>query len=392
MADADPVPRQQLVPDEDNRALEDTTYCTRSEEGFRKTAPKFFGDGSTTWSQFLSLFDEFAAHFSPSPVAYKSTLYTSLNGQALSLAAPNYAPRVPKYAAMTVMEYREALRNLFEPESEQGLRMSTYLSRTQLPNEHATRYFQAKLTAFQRAFPHNQPWEQFYEQFARGLINDTIRAFIRRYTPNPIEDYEAYRDQLMKEIAIVQARYLAGELNDADIIGSEVQAALSTNPVYNMPTQDIYVKQERVMAIRPKMGDKTCFHCNEKGHFVAQCPRKLAALPKVATVEGENRGHEAEINAFQPRRKRFPVRFRNYGNQRTEQEMRPKPRFQPNRARISMVQDEQGEWFCEVEEGSNGTSNQVEDEIAAVTEGIDAAQLEEYYENEAEQHMHPFLG
>ena len=125
---------------------------------------------------------------------YKFTLFKSLRGEAYNLAHPRYNPFVEPYRDMTAPAYAECLRRLFEPEAEAGIRVSTYRSRTQQPYEHVNRYFQDKLTLFEKAFPteDQRPWREFYDQVARGLINELLKGFVRRFEPNPLDDVKAY--------------------------------------------------------------------------------------------------------------------------------------------------------------------------------------------------------
>ena len=202
-------PRRNL-PDGD-LAYPDMIMCSKSEGEFWRNAPKFSGGYGDSWDRFINSFRNVSRQFCTSRVHYKATLFNCLEGEAYTLAHPRFDPHRPAYNAMTCDEYAAVLKNLFEPESEASLRMSTYLARVQLPNEDAANYFAAKLSAFEKAFPveNQRPSLEFYEQTARGFVNDTLKAMVRRFVPVPIEDTDAYRNNLLNEIGIMQRRYLA---------------------------------------------------------------------------------------------------------------------------------------------------------------------------------------
>ena len=351
-------------------AYNDMDLCSKSESEFWRNAPKFSGGYGDSWDRFINNFRNVSRRFTTSRPHYKATLFNCLEGEAYTLAHPRYDPHRETYRNMTCDQYADVLKNLFEPESEASLRMSTYLARVQLPNEHAGNYFSAKLSAFEKAFPveNQRPWMEFYEHTARGFVNDTLKAMVRRFVPNPIDNTDAYRNNILNEVGILQRRYLAHELSDADIIGCEIQTALGSSGMYRTAEQQLGIKQERlqikperIQAVPTGQEDRTCYYCSNKGHLYATCPRRLAGLPKVVSLDA---------TPAAPQKKRFPLILRKKNN--PSKGYRGKPSRRP---RISVVQNDDGTFYGEWdtdEEDADEEGDQEEDDaenelIAALT-------------------------
>jgi hypothetical protein len=136
-----------------------------------------------------------------------------------------------------------------------------------------------------------------------------MKDSLREFRPDPIHNTEAFRVKMIFLANVQRRRLLAGEITEAEALGAEAHVSAyhfrgPTNSTGSYGQLYPQVKQEPgVFALRGQgnNGSKydnskgTCHHCKEKGHFIAQCPRKASGLaPTVQHLTGEDEEEEEE--------------------------------------------------------------------------------------------------
>ena len=336
---------------------------TRTEENFEKAAPRFDPSDGTDWRAYCEKFETMAISYRVREEQAKQTMYNSLRGEAMRMAMPDYGPTKERMRDLTFDQYKEALELLLEPEQEKSLMLVAYQGRVQLSNEHISHYYNDKLSMFKRVFKEEatRNWESFYEEFIKGLLNNRIKMELRMFTPDPINKPEKFYSRMMQVLGAIQKAYLAGELSDADLIGCEGRSApMNPLPTANGGRGGMRIKQESINAVPSK--EKSCFYCQDKGHFIAQCPRKMAGLPRVAVI-GDQEEEEEDISVVQGRpnwyQRKQNTNATNGGGQPPNQGGRR--RFQRFRRRVNVIMGEDGH-FYEDEEGCEEQGGDAEPE------------------------------
>ena len=334
-----------------------TRDATRGEVDFMKVAPKFYW-GQVSWEVYINTFRSVAQRFRVSKVTYKNVLYNSLHGEAKTVACPDYDPARPEMAQLNGIEYGDRLRELYEPAAESQMMQLAFAARSKAPNEHVTTYLQFKLLMFLQAYKQDEgrPWTLFYEEACKGLTNATVRMHMRRHTPNPLHDHRQFRAELLREVSAIQRAYLAREIGEAEVLGCEHRPVLRSyeGAVSNdmMPN----IKQERVNAIGKKTRTERkdeCFHCGGKGHYIAQCPRKMAGMDRavaISEIQGtpgnecdQEEGADKETGEETPR-----VQALDKYPKRSGQKLRFKPK---SKRTVQVVEGENGELYLDQEDG-----------------------------------------
>ena len=298
-----PAPRENLVRGLTPKQLAD---FQRSTDSFKRGRPHFHM-GDQTFSQFMEYFDIALkeAQFEPpiegpgaieaveaeKKVVYKRLLFNSLAGEARKLASRRANPETcPEMAAKSYTGYAEKLRLLFEPPSESEASRQEFLSRRQQRGENPLMYFSDKIALWERAWSIQQrDIVTLLDETTAGLLNEDLRREMRRSQARTEADYD--RD-LRFAVNSIRKQLLAGELEHNDGAGLELQSSTMS---YLGGRQDLIarapkVKEEPVYAVTHTNTAKVrrCFHCQQKGHFVADCPRKSAGLPAIHAAEPES--------------------------------------------------------------------------------------------------------
>ena len=239
----------------------------------------------------------------------------------------------------------------------------------------------------------------FFDETTKGLLNETMKASL--WTME-FRSYSEYKDKLQFLAGMVQKRYRAKEIAQSDTIGAEtftVGQQVTTNDGYQM------VKMEPgIHALSEE--EKVCFYCRKKGHFVRNCPRKIAGLtaPAAAIEEyGEDQDEEEDGQEVNFIRNGRVVRGRVPGFRRNNRFPRPNPYRKPttkndgkqvrfkelNRIGV-LYTDPEGVQYVQEEEV------EPEEDEEQETDGINTIDLNEQQDkedySEADFIPHPFLG
>jgi len=200
-----------------------------------------------------------------------------------------------------------------------------------------------------------RPWTLFYEEACKGLTNATVRMHMRRHTPNPLHDHRQFRAELLREVSAIQRAYLAREIGEAEVLGCEHRPVLRSYE--GAVSHDIMpnIKQERVNAIGKKTRTERkdeCFHCGGKGHYIAQCPRKMAGMDRAVAISEVQGTHETDpdqeggldMEAVEEPR----VQALDKYPRRKGQKLRFKPK---SRKMVQVIEGEDGELYLDQEGG-----------------------------------------
>ena len=284
---------------------------------FMKSVPNY-NHHEVSWDVYM---DQFKALWNLYPlvrdVYAKNVLYTSLKGEAMKMASPQFNPA--NYPNETLDQYSAILRELFEPASESEQSKLAFEARHQLHGEHPSYYFQDKTALFKRAYKDGQrDFTYFYNKVISGLINQEMRNYLRLKMPSPLADTNQFRNDIMFIATVVRRKFLDGEISESEAIGAEAFTSLNS---YTTNTKEATLgKQVNMVAAAyatGKIADKPllCYHCRSKEHFIAQCPRKAAGLP--ATVH-------AMVAPQQFRRVKFNPPTRGYVKKAVNQPAKPR--------------------------------------------------------------------
>ena len=356
----------------------------RDMEGMGKNLPKFFL-GEDQWKLFWSDFQMVVSDYPHISEDYKKRrLYKALQGGAKKLAGERYLPLHDDIKSLTLNQYAEKLKNLFEPASESANAKMEFLSRVQDIGENPSIYLADKLQLFHKAWPAaNQDLELFYGETTKGLVNEHVASRMYDYRPKSIEDYE---DQLKYLMAAVRKKYLHGKISQAEALGAETQSALGTY----RKTPNHNIKQEPDVNATDAKETRTCFYCKKPGHLISKCPRKAAGLAPTASVPEDNsEDSEDEVNYL---RQGNPNRggFNRYGGQNGGGTIkknylktnRGRPYFKKSTSerknqRVAVIyKDDEGHTCIDETEA---VEEQGEDD-PAVEEGINTVELEDKYD------------
>ena len=355
---------------------------------FRKNVPHYYHDGQS-FDGFLDLFFLESNNFRDVPEFYlKIVLYSSLRGQASSLAVPTHNPT--RFLDLTLREYANKLMSLFQPEAETEQTKLAFIERHQKQGEHALIYFQAKRTLFLRAYNENtRDYNFFYDRVIEGLTNLEMRKYLSLNLPEPMNDTDKFMNAILKVATAVRKSYLRGEISDADCLGAEAFDPEESSD--GMP------KQTRTTNMIAAVGDKSknglCYYCRSKDHFIAQCPRKAAGLPSVVQSVPNNSYKKrvrfaASSNTFPARTtKTYPQKFSQKATTRFQKFKNQKGR----QGRIMLVyEDENGELECtDIEEEQEVAEA---DNASPPVEGINELRLQDDDHDESDFVPGAFLG
>jgi len=316
--------------------------CARSENDFRKVAPRFkFGQES--WDVFIESFKSVSQGYPSSKLMWKNILYNSLEGEAKTLACPDMDPSKEPYKSMTGLAYADELRNLYEPEAESSMMQLSYMSRVQQSGEHVTTYFKFKLGMYKRSYPENaRYWPGFYDEVIKGLINPLIKLDMRKFTPQPLHDTSKFLNHLLLCTSALQKAFLSQEISEQEVMGCEARPAMVAYQGTRGDKGYYPVKVEPVNAINHQTGIRACYACGSQEHFIAQCPKKQGAkrynvnLLQEGTTTTALDGNEDGINNIVSKEKKFVYRPSQGGYKKNLNKSKPFRKF------VAVVEDDDG--------------------------------------------------
>lgn len=332
---------------------------------FMKSVPNY-NHQDVSWEVFM---DQFRALWNLYPsvraVYAKNVLYTSLRGEAMKMASPQYNPT--KYPQETFEQYAALLRELFEPASESEQSKLAFEARHQLHGEHPSLYYSDKVQLYKRAYRDGQrDYNHLYNKVISGLINQEMRNYLRLKLPVPLSDTNLFRNEIMFIATVVRRKYLDGEISESEAIGAEAFMSLNSH-VAGAKEATLGKQVNAVAAVYDAKTAQLCYHCKSKDHFIAQCPRRAAGLP--ATVQAmpnyaPNPPFRSPMPQAQARRVSYNTPTKNFGmppvrggSRRDGQNTRPRynqvgqnRRYYQQRGRAGQImfvyENEEGELEC----------------------------------------------
>lgn len=376
-----------------------------NERDFAKSAPKFVL-GYEAWDLFISRFENMATSWHIGHQCFKMVLFQSLEREAFALACPVFKPTQPPYDVMTGEQYAKALQELFEPAAESESMQLEFLQRTQAVGEQPERYFRDKVRMFLRGYPRAQrDYNYLYRELTSGLLNEEMKYRMRGYRPRNPQDLEEYCQELIHWATVQRVRYMAGDIAQGETLGAEARTADISYRAYannemmmRNPVKNEIMTMDRVNAFRrnnrrfnrdPK--DGMCWHCGQKDHIMANCPRKLTGLPAAAAMGQERKDRVATGNTGNSGGRRKPG-----PGMKTRPVNKPGALTQGNTNRrfkrriLHVFEDEDGNLYdevpdlieedsdgeCEDEEGENDQGGtQGDGQAEEVTQGVHAMEL-----------------
>ena len=263
---------------------------------------RFSYDGSRPLETFITEIAGMAIALSVRTICFKSILFQSFK-PPVSYVISDMQPSLPDFRKLTKKEYVNALSERIEPASTRDLVGIQYLARKQQAGENIFYYLSCKQNLYKRAYPglETRIFRDLREQLIRGLSNEILRARVRDVcSQNEINDFGMFVTMVRSQVDSIRSRVLAGELTAEEAQGTEVDLTAvsesagtpnstdnkinvleesSLNAVHSRyKTRDRSDPQARYKA--RDVSDKTCFHCGSASHFVRDCPRFKAAMPK----------------------------------------------------------------------------------------------------------------
>ena len=352
-----------------------------------KSAPKYYHQ-DVSWEVFM---DQFKALCNLYPIGsdihVKNVLYTSLKGDAMKMATPQYNPT--NYTQETFDQYAALLRELFEPASESEQSKLAFEARQQVHGEVPSFYFQDKLALYHRAYKDGQrDYTHLYNKTISGLINQEMRDYLRLKMPSPLSDTNQFRNEIMFIATVVRRKYMDGEISESEAIGAEAFTSLNS---YTAREKGATLgKQVNVVASTYDQGKKAkmlqCYHCKSTEHFIAQCPRKASGLPAVQAMMGNQNNSGFKSTAIPNKRVKFNIRGgfnpANQGATRRSTNQRYNSRKiyqqQGRSGRVMFVfENEEGDLECTDVETEGYQPEDGDDPGDQLTEGVNQIQLEE---------------
>ena len=350
-----------------------------------KSAPKYYHQ-DVSWEVFMDQFKALCNLYPiQSDIHVKNVLYTSLKGEAMKMASPQYNPI--NHTQETFDQYAAMLRELFEPASESEQSKLAFEARQQVHGEHPSYYYQDKVALYKRAYKDGQrDYTHLYNKVISGMINQEMRNYLRLKMPSPLSDTNQFRNEIMFIATVVRRKYMDGEISESEAIGAE--AFTSLNSYTTKEKEATLGKQVNVVASTYEQGKKSkmlqCYHCKSTEHFIAQCPRKASGLPAVQAMGGNQNSlgfrptAQKRVNfnirgGFSPANKggtRRPPNQR-YNSKRVYQQ-------QGRNGRVMFVfENDAGELECTDVETEEDNLESGEDQVEQTTEGVNQIQLDE---------------
>lgn len=339
----------------------------RTEVEFRKVAPKFYLSNDT-FSLFVESFKSASMVYPVSEIAYKNILFNSLMGEARAIAS-DYCPSKTPYKEMNVDEYIEELSELYEPKSESSMKLIAYQARKQMAGEHVQNYYRVKLAMFFQAYKKEQRhYEGFYESVVQGLICLQLRADMRKFHPEPLDNTSQYAAKLLDYTAALQRAYLNNELSEHEIKGCEPRPAMLSFRTGGYANNIPQIKGESgIHAIHAIRSNKepttlTCWKCGVVGHLKRDCrkdgvnecfveehgPNCSYTDPDLTFDDQEITDQELDALANFVSKRRFKGRGKN---------QKPRTHYQqPRRFVATVCSNEQGQLYLESEGSASSSS------------------------------------
>ena len=383
------------------RPRDDGANLERQIDRFWKQAPLFYL-GKETWGTFMQDF-KISSENVPDEDAKKKLLFKCLRGEAKVLASNELYPQLPANTRLTFAEYQRKMNELFEPSSESENAKLEFSERQQLVGERPTTYFTVKQNLFDRAWPKAlQDMQFFFDETTKGLLNETIKSTM--WTME-LHTTQQYKEKLQFLAGMVQKRYRAKEIAQSETIGAETFTV----------RQQVNTRDEYAIKMEPGVNalseeDKVCFYCRKKGHFVRNCPRKLAGLtpPAAAIEEGLDQEEEEEEEADgqevhymrtgRNMRGRVPVFRRNNRFNRGSPYKKPFVKNDKKQVRFNdlnriglLYTDQDGKQYIQDEDDDSENAEEEQENEGVNTILLDEQQDKEDY-SEADFIPHPFLG
>jgi hypothetical protein len=129
--------------------------------------------------------------------------------------------------------------------------------------------------AYPQEYP---PWSVFYEETLNGLINSSLANEMRRYRTTPINNVPGFKSQMERIIQAMQGSVLAGQLKPTELVGIEIDVVVNPNNYNDTETttmvRQLHALEGEVNALK----DPHCYFCNESGHRIQDCPRKMSGM------------------------------------------------------------------------------------------------------------------
>ena len=276
-------------PNERDRKI-DAQNQLRNKADFLKTVrPYILGSGP--WNLFWQGFNSLAQNYSDLDDGFfKQALYRAIQGEAHRIAGERFFPDNDANKNLSLEDYADKLKNLYEPASESENAKMEFKQRVQEVGENPTLYVADKLQLFYRAWPDGQrDVQMFYDETTSGLINELVQTRLFDYQPKNIADYE---ERLKYVTAAVRKRYLFGKISQSEALGTEAFTPAGT---YKAASKGLNIKSE--LGLINATESRLCFYCKKVGHLMAKCPRKNAGLtPAAAAVEDQEEEDEEKVN------------------------------------------------------------------------------------------------
>ena len=275
---------------------------------------KWHFDGQDSFEDYVVRIGGYARTLGIGEVCFKNTLFQSFRPPC-SFSVSDMEPSMPAYRIMNRKEYVQALHERLEPASACDLIYGQFKERTQKAGEVYDLYLRDKYNLFIRSFPSGKTriFKDFCESAVRGLHNEILRNKARDFLSiqalngSRVETFDDLRQIIQISVENIQARTIAGELDAADAIGTDIRlmnysytnAAVSREKERNS-RYDVNVVDEDAEEIaafrnfkkfqnqgyktkgikgfspsgRQPAEDDVCYNCNGQGHFSRNCPRK----------------------------------------------------------------------------------------------------------------------
>ena len=370
-----PVPQgtdrqRDYYPLDDQLAFGFRPQLSRNDSEFNKHAPKWH-IGKSTWDVFQADFIHIAKRFGVKERLCKSVLYSHVIGEAKSLIVPHMDPDLPKFRSMRFPKYARELKAVFEPVHDAPMLRVAFATRTQGRYEHVLKYVQHKLTAFLAAYTQAQPpWFIYYDETTNGLLNKPLASELRRYRPQPANNYMGYRNHLSGLLHARHADYLSGILKDSDMVGIEIDVLMNPVDYKSSKPDSATVNSLTGGDTLNAMDQQSCYHCGQHGHMRRECPRKLSGMAPARGIENnqENSSQGTSVNQVAPtieamgnqKRRYIPYRIvrRSTGTNKS-------PSKYIKKRTISVLETEDGEYHVDPEQSENMEDSDQEEALSS---------------------------
>eukprot|EP00171_Calliarthron_tuberculosum_P001155 IDg1155t1 len=282
---------------------------------FKDSSAKFSGDIGESWMEYVAEYQQVARDYNLSPSQKLQFLHNLVRGDAKRFYLNSVESHVNTFRQavdMISMEYNSVVRQNRVKNYLNGLRLSTFLKQDMTPSEALERVYKL-ITKLAPQVPQSHRGDAHKIEFLRNAIVGENRATepLSRIATHALSFQQLYGEleaalhlERESKLAIMRDSVTMGRSRSA-IEDNRVPGVLHFNTDGANDADVFYQGQGMYARAHKRLGDKSkqprpmkrfdplmvmgCFNCDDPGHVIRNCPKKVdatrAAKKKIEYLE-----------------------------------------------------------------------------------------------------------